>query len=273
MVQDPYKVLGIQRGASKEEIKKAYRKKAKECHPDFHPDDPKASEKMNEVNEAYDMLTNPDKYSARREEEQRRQSYSNPYGSGYSGYYRENGNSSYGSGGYSSGYSSGNGYKGAGGWYSDFGGFDWSDFFGGGFYGSQSNANTAPEYEAGDPAEFQNAVNAIKNGRYHDAINILSQVRSTGRNARFYYLCGVAYNGAGNRSQATECMLRAVRMDPNNQIYHTLLNRYRQADQTVNREPAYATQTGCSSSILFKFFIGFMILQIISRFFMCGFRF
>ena len=62
MVQDPYRVLGIDKNATEEEIKKAYRKKAKECHPDLHPDDPDAQQKMNEVNEAYDMLKNPDKY-------------------------------------------------------------------------------------------------------------------------------------------------------------------------------------------------------------------
>ena len=62
MVTDPYKVLGISRDATEDEIKKAYRKRAKECHPDLHPDDPHAQEKMNEVNEAYDMLKNPDKY-------------------------------------------------------------------------------------------------------------------------------------------------------------------------------------------------------------------
>lgn len=62
MVQDPYKVLGISRDATKEEIKKAYRAKAKQYHPDLHPDDPVAAEKMNEVNEAYDMLNNPEKY-------------------------------------------------------------------------------------------------------------------------------------------------------------------------------------------------------------------
>ncbi|MGM9947530.1 DnaJ domain-containing protein [Floccifex sp.] len=62
MVQDPYRVLGIDRNATEEEIKRAYRKKAKECHPDLHPDDPDAQQKMNEVNEAYDMLKNPEKY-------------------------------------------------------------------------------------------------------------------------------------------------------------------------------------------------------------------
>ena len=62
MVDDPYRVLGVSRDATKEEIKKAYRKKAKEYHPDLNPDNPKAAEKMNEINEAYDMLNNPEKY-------------------------------------------------------------------------------------------------------------------------------------------------------------------------------------------------------------------
>ena len=62
MVDDPYRVLGVSRDATKEEIKRAYRKKAKEYHPDLHPNDPHAAEKMNEINEAYDMLNNPEKY-------------------------------------------------------------------------------------------------------------------------------------------------------------------------------------------------------------------
>ena len=79
MVQDPYRVLGIDKNATEEEIKKAYRKKAKECHPDLHPDDPDAQQKMNEVNEAYDMLKNPDKYR----QQSYSQAYSNPYQNAY----------------------------------------------------------------------------------------------------------------------------------------------------------------------------------------------
>lgn len=78
MVDDPYKVLGISRDATKEEIKKAYRARAKEYHPDLHPDDPQAAEKMNEINEAYDMLNNPEKYKKRAREEQTRGAGASP---------------------------------------------------------------------------------------------------------------------------------------------------------------------------------------------------
>jgi len=96
MVENPYRVLGIPEGASQEEIKKAYRKKAKEYHPDLHPNDPTVTQKMSEVNEAYDMLMNPEKYAKQRQSQ----------------------------------HSSSQGY---GGWQGDFGGFGYGGFYG---YGS-----------------------------------------------------------------------------------------------------------------------------------------
>ena len=58
---DPYQTLGVARGASDAEIKKAYRKLAKELHPDRNKDNPKASERFSIVTNAYDLLSDKDK--------------------------------------------------------------------------------------------------------------------------------------------------------------------------------------------------------------------
>jgi molecular chaperone DnaJ len=61
MSKDFYSVLGIARSASPDEIKKAYRKKALECHPDRNPDNPKAAEEFKVVSEAYEVLSDENK--------------------------------------------------------------------------------------------------------------------------------------------------------------------------------------------------------------------
>ncbi|MBI0476199.1 J domain-containing protein [Sphingomonas sp. MA1305] len=58
---DPYQTLGVARGASEADIKKAYRKLAKELHPDRNKDNPKAAERFSQVTSAYDLLTDKDK--------------------------------------------------------------------------------------------------------------------------------------------------------------------------------------------------------------------
>ena len=59
--RDYYEVLGISKGASEDEIKKAFRKTAKKYHPDMHPDDKECEEKFKECQEAYAVLSDPDK--------------------------------------------------------------------------------------------------------------------------------------------------------------------------------------------------------------------
>jgi len=58
---DPYQTLGVARGAPEADIKKAYRKLAKELHPDRNKDNPKASERFSQVTNAYDLLNDKDK--------------------------------------------------------------------------------------------------------------------------------------------------------------------------------------------------------------------
>ncbi|TMP92943.1 MAG: molecular chaperone DnaJ [Verrucomicrobia bacterium] len=62
--RDYYEILGVDRNAAGEEVKRAYRKLAVKFHPDKNPDDPHAEEKFKELGEAYDVLMDPDKRAA-----------------------------------------------------------------------------------------------------------------------------------------------------------------------------------------------------------------
>ena len=253
MVNNPHQLLGVSENATQDEIKRAYRRKAKECHPDLHPGDPDAARKMNELNEAYDMLMNPEKYAGRQQQ-------SNPYGSySQSGY----GQGSYGgqqSGSYNpygqrqqgsySGqqYGSRGGY-GQGGWQSDFGpfGFGFDDLFG---FGSSAYQAAPPTEQPGDSELVRQAIRAISQRQYQAAIAQLQNVVSTQRNARWFYLSGVANHGAGNTIQAAEHMTRACQMDPSNGLYRSLLNQYRAAGQTYTTNGQGYSRAGFNPMML-----------------------
>ena len=97
---DYYKILGIERNASADDIKKAYRKLARKYHPDMNPNDKEAEKKFKEINEANEVLSNAenrakyDKYGEhwkhgeeyeRTQQQQRQQQYPGNSGSGFSG--------------------------------------------------------------------------------------------------------------------------------------------------------------------------------------------
>lgn len=86
---DPYSVLGLAPGASKDEVTKAYRKLAKKYHPDLNPGDETAAKKMAQVNAAYDSIINDKPYGPRARQAGAnaagQQRTANPYGGGTQG--------------------------------------------------------------------------------------------------------------------------------------------------------------------------------------------
>ena len=58
---DYYKILGVDKNIPQKDVRAAYRKRAKQFHPDLHPNDPKAKAKFQALNEAYDVISDPDK--------------------------------------------------------------------------------------------------------------------------------------------------------------------------------------------------------------------
>ena len=60
-MHDPYEILGVSRNATQEEIKKAYRKLAHKYHPDKNPGDKQVEEKFKQINNAYEILSDPEK--------------------------------------------------------------------------------------------------------------------------------------------------------------------------------------------------------------------
>jgi curved DNA-binding protein len=59
--KDYYKILGVDKGATEKDVKKAFRRLARQYHPDMNPDDPSAEERFKEINEAYEVISDPEK--------------------------------------------------------------------------------------------------------------------------------------------------------------------------------------------------------------------
>ena len=111
---DYYKILGVDKNIPQKDVKKAYVKRAKQFHPDLHPDDPKAKAKFQALNEAYDVIGDPEKrkkYDQYGEQWRQADAFGGAGGAGFGGFGGQTGGS-------------------------PFEGFDFSSFKGGGGFSS-----------------------------------------------------------------------------------------------------------------------------------------
>ncbi len=167
--RDPYEVLGVKRGASEEEITRAYRRLAKKYHPDLNPGDKTAAEKMSEINAAYDLIKSGNA-----------DSYGNSYGNTYGNAGR---NTSSGGGGYT---------------YNPFGGFN----------PFERTYSYGDAYGSDDASRMESVRVLLNNGRYHQALSLLSFI-GTRDGRWYYYNAianfGVGQRIAALESAKTAC--------------------------------------------------------------------
>ena len=248
-MSDPYKVLGIERDASDEEIKKAYRTLSKKYHPDANINNPnkeKAEEMFKLVQEAYQQIIY---------ERQHPYATSGNYGSTGSG----SSGSSYAGGGYA-GQNGGQFYT------------NWEDFFNdffAGAYGGQYHQS----YNQGMSSDYERYMNAaasyIHNRHYNEALHALTNVQD--HSALWYYYSAIANAGLGNHAQALEYATTAASMEPNNYSYQNLVTqlsggsgRYQQRQN--NYVQPYDTGAWCIRLCLINAFLN---LCCGGRFFCC----
>ena len=128
---DYYKILGVDKTIAQKDVKKAYLKRAKQFHPDLHPDDPKAKAKFQALTEAYDVIGDPDKrakYDKYGEQWKQADAYEQAGGFGGGTHWGTGGSGGFGGGDFDFSQFSG------GGGFSSF----FKDLFGGAMYGAQS---------------------------------------------------------------------------------------------------------------------------------------
>lgn len=210
MIRDPYEVLGVKHDATPEEVKKAYRSLARKYHPDLNPDNAEAEAKMNEINEAYDRITNPEKY-VRSDARQGAAHGHNPSTGAESPAGNANGYGWPGGYGYSGDSSSGT---------SSSTTFSWEDIFGSPFTNEPPKKKPLnPRIVDSDGEETKRIVELINSGNYSNALDELYSVVSTERTGRWHYLVAVVQYNLGRTVEAIEHIKKARGFEPNNQEY------------------------------------------------------
>ena len=232
---DPYSVLGITPGADDETIKKAYRQKCKQYHPDLHPDDPSAEEHFKEVQAAYSEIMRMKQGGGAGCQQSGQgysqsgygQQYQNPFGGGSSGF----------------GYGP----------------------FGFGYYSTSSSAGRQSYGGAtGDP-ELRAAANYIRSGFYEEAMNTLNGIPTANRTAQWHYYAALANRGLGNNIRAQEEARTAVSMEPNNYAYQNLLDQLQSPGRSyASYQQPYAQPSGRPGQFCLSFWMYLLFCNILS---------
>ena len=210
-MRDPFQTLELPTTASMDEIKAAYRKLAKQYHPDLHPGDATAEQKMKELNEAY-----AEAVRVRKEGSYRPENYGEQAAGGYGPY------------GGAGGQWQGSGFNGQQSAWDPFGfGFPF------GFAGFQQQSYQRSSTHYDDP-ELQAANDFILQGRYQEASNLLNRMTSHG--PAWNYLSSLANLGQGNRIAALNYARQAAALDPSNQEYRELLLQLENTGRTYRRQ-------------------------------------
>lgn len=229
MTEDPYKILGVDRNASEDEIKKAYKSLAKKYHPDLNGNSPEAAEMMKKVNEAYDAIMNGTASSY----QTGGQNYQgNPYGNG-------------------------NSYGGNYNWTYQNGPFQWSGF---GFEDAFDENDFNRRY--GSEPSLKRAEALFQMGRFNRALSELNAIPLSLRTAEWFFMYAIVQKRLGNSLEAERAMRKASEMDPGNQKYRDYLNVF--ANQRNNYNTYRTVYRGggnlfscCLSLCLFRFFCCF----------------
>jgi len=228
---NPYLILGVAHDASDEDVSKAYKKLAKQYHPDLNPGNQEAARKMSEVNAAYDLIKSGKANLA----------YGNahgtasPYRQGHAGQTRT----------YTYRYASSDGRTGQADPFEGFDPFEW-------IFGAYSSQRQTYSFEA--------AANYINMGNYEQALNVLKHLSE--RNAQWHFYSAIANYGLDYRDIAVEHARMAVEMEPDNAEYQNLLSQMVGSRRGFGRRASNFSPLGT----IVKLFIGFYAIQFLLSF-------
>ncbi len=192
---DYYKILGVDKNIPQKDVRAAYRKRAKQFHPDLHPNDPKAKAKFQALNEAYEVISDPDK-RAKYDQYGEQWKNADAFG-GFGGAGGAGGSRSYG---------------GAGG--NPFEGFDFSQFGGGGGFSSFF------ENLFGGRGRSQQSAEGFGSGNFNGSAGYGSGFNGAGYGAGADFGTGGCGGGCGQNGRANN---GEMNMNVNIDLYTALL--------------------------------------------------